>query len=182
MGHGTPVSEALIFFFVVGIRHNEPARLAARGAYAFVNNEPRVPSQRTTHFGYHVSHPATLGDVQKDLGISKSASFVVQVKNPLAPPMSPQQAHAKDVDYPEWIIRDVFGKGVGEGSKGREAYGLRFASCETPEMLDYVGTQLLLIAAREGTDGLETSLGEGRGKGKCTRCPCSLRPLADEAI
>jgi hypothetical protein len=135
-------------------------------AYAFVNNQLRVPSQRTTHFGYYISHPATLGDVQKDLGISKSSSFVVQVKNPLAPPLNPQQAHTKGAKYPAWIMQDVFGKGGGEGSKEREAYGLRFASCETPEMLDYVGTQLLLIAAREGVEGMETSLGEGRGKGE----------------
>jgi hypothetical protein len=27
-------------------------------------------------------------------------------------------------------------------------------------MLDYVGTQLLLVAAREGAEGVETSLGE----------------------
>jgi hypothetical protein len=80
--------------------------------------------------------------------------------------MSPQQAHTKGAQYPEWIMRDVFGMGGGAGSKGREAYGLRFASCETPELLDYVGTQLLLIAAREGVEGLETSLGEGRGKGE----------------
>jgi hypothetical protein len=60
--------------------------------------------------------------VHKDLGISsKSTSFVVQVRNPLAPPMNPQQAHPKGADYPEWIMRNVFGKGRGEVGKGREA-------------------------------------------------------------
>lgn len=59
-------------------------------------------------------------------------------------------------------MKEVFGKG---GSKGREEYGLRFASCETMELLDYEGAQLLLIASRSGTEGLEESLGEGRGEG-----------------
>jgi hypothetical protein len=53
--------------------------------------------------------------------MSKSTSFVVQVRNPLAPPMNPQQAHPKGADYPEWIMRNVFGKGRGEVGKGREA-------------------------------------------------------------
>ncbi|RDB14588.1 hypothetical protein Hypma_016467 [Hypsizygus marmoreus] len=143
-----------------GSRHEEPARLAARGAYAIVNNLPHVPSARTTHFGYHISHPSEIGEVQKELGISTAASFVLQVKNPLAPAATPQQAHMKGADYPEYLLHGVFAA----GSKGRESYGLRFASCETPELLDYKGAQLLFIAARSGDEGLEVSLGEGRGK------------------
>ncbi|KAF9465357.1 hypothetical protein BDZ94DRAFT_1320413 [Collybia nuda] len=142
-----------------GTRHEEPARLAARGAYAIVNNEPRVPSERTTHLGYHLSHPAELSEVQTALGISTASSLVVQVKNPLAPAMNPQQSHAKGADYPNHIMSEVFGK----GSKGRESYGLRFVSCERPELLDYMGAQLLLIASKGGDEGLEESLGEGRG-------------------
>ena len=56
------------------------------------------------------------------------------------------------------------GRGRG-GGRGREAFGLRFASLEREEMLDYEGAELLLIAARAGEEGLEKSLGEGRGKG-----------------
>jgi hypothetical protein len=90
----------------------------------------------------------------------------VQVKNPLAPANNPQQAHSKPAEYPEWIMRDIFGKSNSKNQgRGRESYGLRFASCETPELLDYKGAQLLLIAARQGEEGLETSLGEGRGRG-----------------
>ncbi|KAF8887115.1 hypothetical protein BD779DRAFT_1611599 [Infundibulicybe gibba] len=130
-----------------GIRHEEPARLVARGVYAIVNNDPRVPSQREAHLGYHISHPAELGDVQVSLGIHKAASY------------GPRQAHGKGADYPDHILRDVFGK----GTKGRESYGLRFTSCETPELLDYEGAELLLIAARKDDADVETSLGEGRG-------------------
>ncbi|KAG6916180.1 hypothetical protein DXG01_008110 [Tephrocybe rancida] len=144
-----------------GTRHEEPARLAARGAYAIVNNDPEVPSKCTTHFGYHISHPSDIGDVQKELGISKAASFVLQVKNPLAPTTDPRQGHGKGAEYPQEIMTGVFGKG---GTKGRQSYGLRFVTCEMPELLDYKGAELLLIAARDGDEGLETSLGEGRGQ------------------
>ena len=142
-------------------------RLVARGGYAIVNSETNTPSQRETHLGYHVSHPplAELGEAQTSLGIYSASSFVVQVKNPLAPANTSQQVHSKPVEYPEWITRDIFGKTEGHGKGGRESYGLRFASCETQELLDYKGAEVLLIAAREGEEGLEKSLGEGRGKG-----------------
>ncbi|KAI0360998.1 hypothetical protein OH77DRAFT_1442914 [Trametes cingulata] len=148
-----------------GTRHQAPARLAARGAYAIVNNEAaRTPSQRETHFGYHLSHPDDehFGEVQKTLGIHKASSFVLQVKNPLAPNSGPGQGlpQGRRAEFPEDIMEGVFGKG---GQRGRESYGLRFASVERREMLDFEGAELLFIAARSGEEGLETSLGEGRG-------------------
>ena len=60
-------------------------------------------------------------------------------------------------------MKEVFGKG---GSKGRESYGLRFAGVERIEMLDIEGAELLFIASRSGEEGLEISLGEGRGEGE----------------
>ncbi|KAH9849291.1 hypothetical protein C2E23DRAFT_737810, partial [Lenzites betulinus] len=149
-----------------GTRHQAAARLAARGAYAIVNDEAaRTPSQRETHFGYHLSHPDDehFGEVQETLGIHKASSFVLQVKNPLAPPSGRGQvglSKGKRAEYPEELLKGVFGKG---GSRGRESYGLRFASVEQRELLDYEGAELLFIAARSGEQGLETSLGEGRG-------------------
>jgi len=70
--------------------------------------------------------------------------------------------NSKGADYPEHIMKDIFGKG---GTKGRESYGLRFASCESVELLNYQNAELLFIAARSGDGGLEKSLGEGRGEG-----------------
>lgn len=130
-----------------------------------MNTDARIPSQRETHLGYNVSHPAPseLSDVQTAFGIYSASSFVVQVKNPKAPNTNPAMSHTKEPDYPDWIMKDVFG--AGPGGRGRASYGLRFASVETPELLDYQGAQLLLIAARDGQQGLETSLGEGRGEG-----------------
>lgn len=103
-----------------------------------------------------------MGNVQKSLGISPASSYVLQVKNPRAPSTGPQQVHSKPAEYPAWIMHDIFK----EGKRGRDWYGLRFAPCGIPELLDYKGAELLLIAAREGEEGLKKSLGEGRGAGK----------------
>ena len=104
--------------------------------------------------------------MQAEPGIHPANSFIIQVKNPLAPSTNPAMRNQKGADYPEDIMVDVFGKG---GRKGREHYGLRFAPCERPELLNYQGAQLLFIAARDGEEGLEESLGEGRGEGKLCR-------------
>ena len=152
----------------LGTRHQGPARIAARGAYAIVNSDASTPSKRETHLGYHLSHPTqeNLGDIQEALGIHPASSFVVQVKNPDAPNTGPAQVglpRGKRAEFPDAIMKEVFGKG---GGRGRESYGLRFASVERREMLDHEGAELLFIAARSGDEGLETSLGEGRGEGK----------------
>ena len=104
------------------------------GAYAIINTDTRVMSKRETHLGYHTFHP-------------KSPEMAH------APTTSPRQDRTKGADYPAWIMGDVFGAAAGQGQnerRGRKPYGLRFASCETPELFEYEGTQLLLIAAREG--------------------------------
>ncbi len=110
-----------------------------------------------------------MGDVQKELGISTASSFIMQVKNSLAPATGPQTARGKGAEYPERLMRGVFGTpGRGESgpARGREKYGLRFASCETIELLDFLNSQLLMLAARSGEEGLEGSLGESRGEGQ----------------
>lgn len=135
-----------------------------------MNTEARIPSQRETHLGYYLSHPSPsgMGDVQKELGLSTASSFVIQVKNPSAPATGPQPVRGKGAEYPNWLMQSIFGsRAPGEGgpARGREKYGLRFASCEVAELLDYLKAQLLMIAARPGEEGLEESLQEGRGEG-----------------
>ncbi|KAI0684748.1 hypothetical protein BC835DRAFT_1292293 [Cytidiella melzeri] len=148
-----------------GTRHQGPARIAARGAYAIVNSEGRTPSSRETHLGYHISHPTSdnFGRVQEALGIHQSSSFVLQVKNPGAPNSGRSNVglpRGRKAQFPKHILHEVFGQG---GGRGRESYGLPFASVERREMLDYECAELLLIAARSGEEGLKESLGEGRG-------------------
>ncbi|KAH0578085.1 hypothetical protein J132_07103 [Termitomyces sp. J132] len=103
------------------------ARLAICGAYAIVNNDPEVPYKRATHFGHHISHPSSIRNVQKELGIGKAASFILQVTNPVALAMGPRQAHSKSVKHLE----------------GRESCGPRFVRRETLQLLDYKGTEVL---------------------------------------
>jgi len=91
---------------------------------------------------------------------------VIQVKNPLASAPGGKRVGLsphKRAKYPDWILDKIFGRGHG---KGCEDYRLRFASVESTELLEYEGAELLLIAARAGEEGLETSLKEGRGDGK----------------
>ncbi|KAK7057842.1 hypothetical protein R3P38DRAFT_3546747 [Favolaschia claudopus] len=141
-----------------GERHDPPGRLAARGCYAIVNNDAQKPSQETTYLGYSLSHPSPsdFGPVQEALGIHRASAFVLQVKNPEAPGGMTKN----DIKYPPAVMEGVFGK----GTRGREATGLRFAPCSKPQMLDYTGVELLLVAVRGGEQGLEESLGEGRGE------------------
>ncbi|KAH0578087.1 hypothetical protein H2248_005552 [Termitomyces sp. 'cryptogamus'] len=103
------------------------ARLAICGAYAIVNNDPEVPYKRATHFGHHISHPSSIRNVQKELGIGKAASFILQVTNRVALAMGPQQAHSKSVKHPE----------------GGKSGGPRFVRRETLQLLDYKGTEVL---------------------------------------
>ncbi|TFK69449.1 hypothetical protein BDN72DRAFT_840303 [Pluteus cervinus] len=144
-------------------------------------------------------------------------SFVIQVKNPLAPVRGEVQVRSKGVEYSKDLMRGVFGcaegllegrdeKGEGEGgeedaecdsdsdseeetegeggegsegegegrktkeggqgghTKGREEYGLRFASCETTELLDYTGAQIILIPSKVGMEGLEQDIGRDRAR------------------
>ncbi|KAJ7496530.1 hypothetical protein FB451DRAFT_1074549 [Mycena latifolia] len=145
-----------------GTRHDPPARLAARGCYALVNNDAEKQSQETTYLGYSLSHPAAsdFGPVQTALGIQRAAAFILQVKNPQAPASDSGASTTKHVVYPPAIMKGVFG----QGSRGRDPTGLRFAPCVRPEMLDYKGVEVLLVAIRGGEEGLEQSLGDGRGK------------------
>jgi hypothetical protein len=169
LGEKSYETKTIIVIFL-GTRHEAPARLVGRGGYAIVNLEPKMPSKRETHLGYHLSHtsPTELGEVQESLGIYSASSFILQIKNPLAPATGPQQAHSKAAEYPQWIMHDDFGSASEKGNqtRGREPYGLRFASCETPEMLEFEGAQLLLIASKDGKEGFEASLREGRGTGE----------------
>ncbi|KAJ7125751.1 hypothetical protein C8R43DRAFT_1240614 [Mycena crocata] len=127
-----------------GTRHDPPARLAARGCYALVNSAAQKVSDEKTYLGYSLSHPAPsdFGPVQIAL-VERGWSAI----------------DFETVEYPTAIMDSVFGK----GTRGRDPMGLRFAPCARPEMLDYVGTELLLVAVRGGEAGLENSLGEGRG-------------------
>jgi hypothetical protein len=152
--------------------------LAGRGAYALVNNDPSVPSKRATHLGYHLSHPAEPGEVQAALGIAAAASFVLQLRNPRAPATAGQRAGLsgeQKAEFPDEAMRAVFG--VGEKGTDKDT-GLRFASVNTAELLDFEGAELLFIAAHGDDEGVNQDLEGNRGEGK-GRLLCSLNIVAD---
>lgn len=66
----------------LGKRHNEPARVAGRGQYALFSPKPNTPSQRATHLLYYLTHPSPdkIGEVQEELSIYASGSFIIQVR------------------------------------------------------------------------------------------------------
>ncbi|KAG2122073.1 hypothetical protein BD769DRAFT_983038 [Suillus cothurnatus] len=159
-----------------GTRHTPPVRLAGRGVYAIVNSQGNVPSRNATHLGYHLSHPTEMGDVQKALGIHIASSFVIQVKNPKAEAPASQRVglpKSRRAIYSEDIMKHVFGR----GEKGRSSIGLRFTNCNSIELLDHQGAELLLIPARTGTEGNDQSLGNGRGEAleEVSRCESGER-------
>ena len=129
--------------------HGGPGRLCDRqhqGARSIKQRHALgIPSHAPEHTG-----PGSGG-----LGIHTASSFVVQVKNPLA-------------DAPTYGVRAGLApekRAQYPGSRGRHGYELRFTTCRTIELLDYEGTELLMIAARSGVAGSDTSLGEHRGEG-----------------
>ncbi|KAG8990959.1 hypothetical protein FRB90_001531 [Tulasnella sp. 427] len=136
-----------------GKRHNEPARVAGRGHYAFFSPKPKTPSQRATHLLYYLTHPspADIGEVQEELSIYASGSFIVQIKNPKA--SNPPQAGLrpeKKAQYGDDVIDEKFG---GDAERGT---GRRFIAPNPASMLDFQGTEMLLIPEKHEVDEILT--------------------------
>ena len=103
-------------------------RPAGEGRYALVMRGPN------TRLHYLLKLPEEVGEVQEQLGIKKSGSMVVSVKNPevSSPPgtgLEPEQS----ADLPQ-ELQDRF--------RGR-----RFIPADPPSLLNYEGVELILIGA-----------------------------------
>jgi len=126
-----------------GNRHIEPARVAGRGHYALYSPKPRTPSQRATHLVYFLTHPAPedLGDVQKELSIYPSGSFILQIRNPTSNQNPPNVglSPSKRADYPETVIEKKF------GGDADHAAGRKFIAPNPVGLLDFEGTEMLII-------------------------------------
>ncbi|KAG9045371.1 hypothetical protein FS837_006440 [Tulasnella sp. UAMH 9824] len=136
-----------------GKRHNEPARVAGRGQYALFSPKPDTPSQRATHLLYYLTHPSPdeIGEVQEELSIYASGSFLIQIKNPKA--SNPPQAglrRDKKADYGEELVEEKFG-GDAEAGTGR-----RFIAPNPASMLDFEGTEMLLIPEKHEVEEIMT--------------------------
>ena len=124
-----------------GTSHIPAVTPVAEGVYAITT------TGRESHLAYMTTIPSTLGEVQKDIGLRDSGSFVVSAKNPKFP--SPANAGiGGDPGYSEEIMQ--------------EFRDLRWMPLQ-PKLLDYVNTQFLLIGESRGVDG---AMGEGKQGGE----------------
>ena len=106
-----------------GTSHTPAVTPFAEGIYAITT------TGRESHLAYMITIPNELGEVQKDVGIKESGSFVVSAKNPKFP--GPANTNiGKDPGFSEEIMS--------------EFRDLRWMPLQ-PKLLDYEGTQFLLI-------------------------------------
>lgn len=131
----------LICHLAAGERHIKPA---GRGVYAICSptDEALPPSKRDqTCLAYHLSYPSFPGKVQLELGIHLSSSFLLQVKNPDAPP-APQAGinPKKRAAYLSEGKQEAFGEGVA---------ARKFVPADPTTLLDYRGAELLLIGSEK---------------------------------
>jgi hypothetical protein len=115
-----------------GERTVPAARPAGEGRYAVVQADGQM------HLVYALELPQDPGKVQKDLKIASEASFALSIKNPeKGQPKAAGLRPEEKAEYPQ-EKQDVF----------RER---RFAR-EDPELLDYEGTEFVLVGARENPE------------------------------
>ena len=106
-----------------GTSHTPAVTPFAEGIYAITT------TGRESHLAYMTTIPNELGEVQKDVGLQESGSFVVSAKNPKFP--GPANTNlGSDPGYSEEIMS--------------EFRDLRWMPLQ-PKLLDYEGTQFLLI-------------------------------------
>ncbi|WP_214367809.1 hypothetical protein [Pseudonocardia sp. H11422] len=120
-----------------GPRVETPARPAGESVYVVARHDTH------THLAHVLELPSSPGPVQRDLRITPEASFVVTVRNPDADPgPRPGLPPPRRPDYPETL--------------GAEFAGRRFIELDPPDLLDYPGTEIVLVGA---TQCVERELG-----------------------
>lgn len=94
-----------------------------------------------THLAYELRLPERRSDVQKDLNITRAATYIISVKNPnSSTPRGVGLESDQKAELP---------KKLQEHFKGR-----RFINADPPELLNYEGVELLLISTDESLQEL----------------------------
>nr|CAB3495717.1 unnamed protein product [Digitaria exilis] len=137
-----------------GKRRRPAARALGEGVYRILKHEPGGRRAPHTHLVYKLELPTRGdGEPQEAMNVEPEASFLVQVKNPNPPPTGGRRGgdggggfrglqSKRRAVFPEHL-QGVFG-------------GRRYAAADPPDMLNYEGCELLLIAA---SDDVEEELG-----------------------
>ncbi|EER97581.1 hypothetical protein SORBI_3002G383500 [Sorghum bicolor] len=161
-----------------GKRHRPAARALGEGVYRILKHESsggrRRSPQSHTHLVYKLELPTRgAGEPQEAMNVEPEASFLVQVKNP---------------DPPSGGGRDDGGF-RGLQNKRRAAFpahlqgafgSRRYAPADPPDLLNYEGCELLLIAASDDVEeelGLqlegEVDVEDGEGETQQAAASCS---------
>jgi hypothetical protein len=116
-----------------GVRVQPEARPVGEGRYAIVEHNGH------THLAYVLELPRRPGPAQEAFRIRPEASYIVAVRNPKAE--APPNAGLRPDQRPEYPpeVRERFGD-------------RRFIPLDDPTLLDYEGTELVLIGAAEDVD------------------------------
>lgn len=153
-----------------GKRHRAAARALGEGVYRIVKHESESGSggrrrspRPHTHLVYKLELPSTRGamEPQEAMNVEPEASFLVQVKNP-DPPSGGRDGGFRGLQskrraaFPAHL-QDAFG-------------GRRYAPADPPDLLNYEGCELLLIAASDDVEDelglqLEGEVEDGEGEG-----------------
>jgi hypothetical protein len=116
-----------------GTRVQPEARPAGEARYAIVEHDGH------THLAYALELPRRRGEVQKELGIEREASFIAAVRNPDAPaPRGTGLPRRERAEFPQRLLEQFHGR--------------RFAPLNPPDFLDYEGAELVLIGAAEDAE------------------------------
>ncbi len=113
-----------------GERTQPAARPAGEGVYALVDHG------RHTHLSYALELPKEPDEVQHDFNIEEEGSYIISIKNPEQP--SPKGAGLRGKR------KAALPKRLKEKFRGR-----RFIGANPPDLMDYEGTEFVLIGARE---------------------------------
>jgi hypothetical protein len=109
-----------------GERVQPPARPAGEGAYVVARHDDH------THLAFELELPRRLGEVQRDLNIEARASYIVAVRNPLAPaPPGVGRPRLNRPELPSELL-DRF----------RDR---RFVPLDPPDFLDHPGVEVVLV-------------------------------------
>lgn len=113
-----------------GERELPAVRPAGEGVYAIVRHDSH------THLAYSLELPEQPREVQQTFKIPPEGSYIISIKNPhkSSPPRVGLKGEQK-ADYPQ-KLQAAF-------------HDRRFADADPPELLDYPGTELMLIGAEE---------------------------------
>lgn len=113
-----------------GERHLPSARPFGEGVYRFIQHDTH------THFAYVLELPRRPAAVQEVFNVEDEASYIITVKNPQKP--SPPDMHKTGPQQPRYP------SGLEQTFENK-----RFSELQPVELLDYKGTEFILIAASE---------------------------------